>query len=91
MSGAAPGSSVARKLAEVRKDGDVEFLKEDTADLLRESMDGLKRVKDIVQALKDFSHVGETDWQPADLHQGIDSALNIVANEIRYKATVEKH
>ena len=59
-------------------------------DLVRESMEGLKRVKDIVQSLKDFSHVGETDWQEADIHQGIDSTLNIVYNEIKYKATVQK-
>lgn len=91
VSGAAPGSSVARRLAEIRKNAEVDFLKEDTADLISESMDGLKRVRDIVQALKDFSHVGETEWQLADLHQGIDSTLNIVANEIKYKATVEKH
>lgn len=91
VSGAAPGSSVARRLAEIRKNAEVDFLKEDTADLISESMDGLKRVKDIVQALKDFSHVGETEWQLADLHQGIDSTLNIVANEIKYKATIEKH
>lgn len=91
VSGAAPGSSVARRLTEIRKNAEVDFLKEDTADLISESMDGLKRVKDIVQALKDFSHVGETEWQLADLHQGIDSTLNIVANEIKYKATVEKH
>ena len=91
VSGAAPGSSVARRLADIRKNAEVDFLKEDTADLISESMDGLKRVKDIVQALKDFSHVGETEWQLADLHQGIDSTLNIVANEIKYKATVEKH
>jgi signal transduction histidine kinase len=53
-------------------------------------MDGLKRVKDIVQALKDFSHVGETEWQVADLHHGIDSTLTIVSNEIKYKARVDK-
>ncbi|MBW8898394.1 MAG: PAS domain-containing sensor histidine kinase, partial [Massilia sp.] len=45
---------------------------------------------DIVQALKDFSHVGQTDWQYADVHAGLDTTLNIVANEIKYKATVEK-
>lgn len=91
VSGAAPGSSVALRLAEIRKNAEVDFLKEDSGDLIRESMDGLKRVKDIVQSLKDFSHVDETDWQPADLHRGIDSTLNIVSNEIRYKATVEKY
>lgn len=78
------------KMDELKEKADLEFLKEDIQDLVRESMDGLKRVKDIVQSLKDFSHVGETDWQEADLHQGIDSTLNIVKNEIKYKANVVK-
>ncbi|MBC3935955.1 PAS domain-containing protein [Undibacterium sp. CY7W] len=82
-------SAVARVNA-IKKEADLEFLQEDVEDLVRESMDGLKRVRDIVQSLKDFSHVGETDWQEADIHHGIDSTLNIVINEIKYKATVIK-
>jgi signal transduction histidine kinase len=74
----------------INRTADLAFVKEDTADLIRESLDGLKRVKDIVQSLKDFSHVGETEWQEADIHQGLDSTLNIVQNEIKYKATVER-
>jgi len=70
---------------------DLDFLKDDTRALVRESLDGLRRVRDIVQALKDFSHVGETEWQMANLHQGLDSTLNIAHNEIKFKATVEKH
>jgi len=87
---AAPHPALAAQLAALREQADLEFLKEDVTDLVRESMDGLKRVKDIVQALKDFSHVGETEWQVADLHHGLDSTLNIVSNEIKYKAKVEK-
>lgn len=79
-----------QQLNAIRKKADLEFLKGDVEDLVRESMDGLKRVKDIVQSLKDFSHVGETDWQEADVHQGLDSTLNIVKNEIKYKATIVK-
>ncbi len=82
--------TLAAQMAALRARTDLEFIKDDVSDLVRESMDGLKRVKDIVQALKDFSHVGATDWQVADLHQGLDSTLNIVANEIKYKARVEK-
>ncbi|HYD81966.1 MAG TPA: ATP-binding protein [Paucimonas sp.] len=74
----------------LRKQADIDFLKEDTTALVNESIEGLKRVKDIVQSLKDFSHVGESDWQIADLHQGLDSTLNIVNNEIKYKAKVVK-
>jgi len=79
------------KLAQFKKQADYEFLKDDVADLVNESLDGLKRVKDIVQALKDFAHIGETDWLFADLHEGIDSTLTIAANEFKYKATVQKN
>ena len=87
---AAPHAALTARLAALRAEADLEFLKDDVTDLVRESMDGLKRVKDIVQALKDFSHVGETEWVVADLHQGLDSTLNIVGNELRYKARVDK-
>jgi two-component system NtrC family sensor kinase len=88
---AAPHAALAAELAALRQQADLDFLQEDVSDLVRESIDGLKRIKDIVQALKDFSHVGETEWQVADLHQGLDSTLNIVSNEIKYKARVDKH
>ncbi len=81
---------VATQLEAQKKQADIEFLRDDVTDLVNESMDGLKRVKDIVQSLKDFSHVGETDWQAADLHHGIDSTLNIAHNEIKYKANIVK-
>ncbi|HJV52283.1 MAG TPA: ATP-binding protein [Noviherbaspirillum sp.] len=85
-----PNPQLAAHIAQIRKEADLEFLKEDVTDLVKESIDGLKRVKDIVQSLKDFSHVGESDWQVADLHAGLDSTLNIVNNEIKYKAKVIK-
>lgn len=85
-----PTPAMAAHMAAVRERADLVFLKDDLTSLVCESMDGLKRVRDIVQALKDFSHGGETAWQVADLHHGLDSTLHIVGNEIRYKATVEK-
>ncbi|HEX8956961.1 MAG TPA: ATP-binding protein [Burkholderiaceae bacterium] len=78
----------ARAVGELKARADLEFLREDVVQLVRESMDGLTRVKNIVQSLKDFSHVGETDWQYADLHAGLDSTLTIANNEIKYKADV---
>jgi two-component system NtrC family sensor kinase len=87
----APGSALEAQIEAIGREADLGYLKDDIADLVSESLDGLKRVKDIVQALKDFSHVGQNDWQYADVHAGLDTTLNIVANEIKYKATVEKH
>lgn len=79
-----------KALEEIKKKVELDYLKEDIVSLLNESKDGLLRVKKIVQDLKDFSHVGTAEWQTADLHAGIDSTLNIVNNEIKYKAKVIK-
>jgi two-component system NtrC family sensor kinase len=70
---------------------DIEFLEEDIPALVSETREGLDRVKKIVQDLKDFSRIDKSDdWEPANLVKGLESTLNIVANEIKYKATVVK-
>lgn len=70
---------------------DLEFLKNDVLDLVKESLEGAFRVRKIVQDLKDFSHAGGSDaWQWANLNHCLDSTLNIVNNEVKYKAVVVK-
>ncbi len=64
---------------------DVNFLRADLVDLVRESREGLERVRKIVANLKDFSHVDEAEWQDADLLAGLDSTLNVVWHELKYK------
>ena len=82
---------VAARLMAMRERMDLPYLREDIPQLVGESKDGISRVKKIVQDLKDFSRVDSSqEWHFADLHQGIDSTVNIVANEIRYKADVVK-
>jgi len=78
------------RIQAIKAEKDYDYLKTDIFQLLAESAEGLQRVKKIVQDLKDFSRPGECDWQWADLHQGLDSTLNIVWNELKYKCTVNK-
>lgn len=77
-------------IEKIKKEKDFDYLKGDIHNLISESSDGVKRVKDIVQDLKDFSHVDEAEWQCANIHSGLNSTLNIVNNEIKYKADVIK-
>lgn len=68
---------------------ELDYLKDDIPALMEESKEGISRVRKIVQDLKDFSRVEVTqEWQWADIHRGIDSTLNIVSNEVKYKADV---
>lgn len=69
---------------------DYAFLREDARDLIKESGEGINRVKQIIQDLKDFSRADQGEWQWADLNKGIQSTLNVVWNEIKYKAQVIK-
>jgi two-component system, NtrC family, sensor kinase len=69
---------------------DFDYLKDDVPLLVKQSEEGIGRVVGIISDLKDFSHIDEAEFTLADIHQGLQSTLNIVNNEIKYKAEVIK-
>jgi PAS domain S-box-containing protein len=79
-----------QEIGNIKKQIDAAYLREDLSSLLDESLDGLDRVKRIVKAMKDFSHVDSDGRQEASLEAGLDSTLNVVWNELKYKAEVVK-
>ncbi len=82
---------VVAQLAAKRAAIDLDFVLQDIPVLMDESKEGIVRVRHIVEDLKDFSRVDDNHaWVWANLHQGIDSTLNIVANEVKYRADVVK-
>jgi signal transduction histidine kinase len=84
-------SAEAAALRARREQIDLDFLRTDIPALMAESREGIVRVRHIVQDLKDFSRVdANQEWVWADLHRGIESTLNIVSNEVKYKAEVVK-
>ena len=77
---------------QVRQQVDYEFLARDLPTLLAESQEGISRVRKIIQDLREFSRAGHSEsWTMADLHAGIDSTINIVWNELKYKVELLKH
>ena len=69
---------------------DIDFILEDIEQIVAESLDGGNRMRQIVQNLKNFARIDEQEYNLADLNQGLESTLNIVWNEIKYKAKVTK-
>jgi len=79
------------EIDDTRERLEVDFISRDLPQLLTESRQGVERVTRIVRDLRDFSRSDrEHAWRLADLHAGLDSTINIVWNELRYKATLEK-
>ena len=83
-------AAVLSQIRELKQQKEIGFLREDIGQLISESRQGLVRVTQIVSELKNFSRAESNDWQLADLHQGIESTLSIVWNEIKYHCTLHK-
>lgn len=82
--------TIMASIAEAKNAADFDYLREDLPTLIDESLEGLQRVKKIVQDLKDFSRVDVTDWEFVNIEDGLESTLNIVWNELKYKAALNK-
>ncbi len=83
------GNPLLNELREFKAKIDLGYIREDTKALLAESHQGLERVKKIVLDLKEFSHSSiEDQWMLADVQHGLESTLNVVWNELKYKCEV---
>jgi two-component system NtrC family sensor kinase len=67
---------------------DYEFVVDDVRKLLDESHEGVQRVSQIVLDLKNFARSGDQAMAPADLQQGIESTVNVVWSQLKYKVDV---
>jgi len=78
------------RIADLEAEVDIDFVLNDISDLVKESREGTDRIKKIVLDLKDFAHPGEQKLKYADINRNLDSTLNVVWNELKYKTTVTK-
>jgi signal transduction histidine kinase len=76
------------ELRKLKQSLEYDYIRNDVEALIVESEDGIERVKKIITALKDFSHIEEDEFLLADLQRGLESTLNMVNNELKYKAEV---
>jgi two-component system NtrC family sensor kinase len=85
-----PGAEFVKKIEKLKEQMDLGSILKDFDKIISQSKEGTQRVKDIVQNLKDFSHADKGELEMADVNQGMESTLNIVWNELKYKASVVK-
>jgi two-component system NtrC family sensor kinase len=78
------------ELAQARKDFKIDFLVVDSMDILVECLEGIGRIKKIVEGLKTFSRKDQNISCLANINDCLENALTVAWNELKYKATVEK-
>jgi two-component system, NtrC family, sensor kinase len=67
---------------------DLDFLEQRLPRAVKRSLEGVDRVKRIVEAMKVFSHPS-SEPEPLDLNKLIENTLVLTANEYKYLATIK--
>ena len=78
--------AIATKLS---KAADVDFISEDLDDLIDSSTDGLKRVKDIVANLRNFSRLDEAEEKVASIKECIKNTLEIAGAAAKNELAID--
>ncbi len=59
--------------------------------LINESIEGSRRVKEIVENLRNFSRLDEAEFKLADIHEGLESTLMLLNNDLKNRITIHKN
>ncbi|MEP1447631.1 MAG: ATP-binding protein [Paraglaciecola sp.] len=68
---------------------DLTYIEEDSKDILQSNLEGLERVKGIVDNLKGFSHAGDETLVEMSLDACISAALKIAGNLFKYEHKID--
>lgn len=79
---------IQQRLAALGQPLDLPFLKQDLVEIIDESRDGMRRVKQIVQELKTFSRMDDAHTLEVDIHESLIGALKMVRHELKHRADI---
>ncbi|MEM6401134.1 MAG: ATP-binding protein [Cyanobacteria bacterium P01_D01_bin.116] len=74
-----PVQKIQNKIEEI----DLDFIKEDFIKLLDSMEVGTERIYKIVLSLRNFSRLDEAEFKKVNVHDGIDSTLMILGNQLK--------
>ncbi len=78
-------------LDNLREKYQIDLIQNDIKSLISESIEGSQRVKNVVKNLRNFSRLDEGELKEVNLHDGIESTLLLLNNEIKNRITVHKN
>lgn len=78
-------------LAELRRAVELDYLRQDVAAVVDESVAGAQRVQRIVRSLLDFARPEELALQATDLHKSLESALDVAVSDLEKAEIVRQY
>jgi signal transduction histidine kinase len=78
------------KILALKEEMNYEFMLEDVDTLVRNFEEGAIRINSIIADLRTFSRTDSESFQPAQIHESIELALNLVKNEYRDRIQIRR-
>lgn len=72
------------------KEAKVQDIPQEVGEVINDSIEGIKRIQDIVNNLRGFSRVEDSRTNSTDIHKVLDTCLSVAFPEIKYRASVTK-
>lgn len=85
-----PAEEKKQKIATFKEELDYDYLKIEIDHLLNGIYEGSSRTAEIVKGLRIFSRVDENDLKKANIHEGLDSTLVIINNQLNGTIKIAK-
>ncbi|MGB5898999.1 MAG: GAF domain-containing protein [Geitlerinemataceae cyanobacterium] len=77
-------------IEEIKEELEFDYIKQDFPKLIDSMMNGSQRIRDIVQTLKNFSHLDEAQWKATNIDREIDRTLAMFKNRLTSQIEVSK-
>jgi signal transduction histidine kinase len=71
-----------REIALYKQEIDIDYIHDEISSLIQGIEDGASRTSEIVRGLRNFSRLDESDIKSVDIHEGLDSTLVLLRNNI---------
>jgi two-component system NtrC family sensor kinase len=78
------------KLPALKLDYEYDYIVKDMPKLISSCEDGARRTKDIVLGLRNFSRLEEAKLKEIDVHESLDTTLNLLAGETKNRVQIHK-
>lgn len=84
-------SSNIEDIEEIKDELELEYIQEDFPKLIDSMMTGSQRIRDIVQTLKNFSHLDEAQWKATNLDRELERTLAMFKNRLNSHIEISKN
>ncbi len=64
----------------------IDFIMDDSLDLIQENIDGAEKIKTIVANLKDFSHIDDVSEIEMNINQELENTISVLLHEIKSRS-----